>query len=129
MDIAELKKRARAARSFEFMSGGFTFRCVVPGDLEIRAVVAESKSHERASQAITRSAIVGWDGVRVEHLVPDASSDVAKDGVEYDSALAEEFFASRGKLLYALSAEIFNRIAERMAQIEAAEKNSAGTSS
>lgn len=129
MDVAELKKRARAARSFEYISEGFTFRCLVPTDLEIRAIFAEAENQEAASQAITRAALVGWDGVRIEHLVPDASSDIAANGVDFEPGLLDEFFAGRGKLFYLLSAEVFNRIAERRAQIEAAEKNFARTSS
>lgn len=123
MDAKEAIKRARAAREFHVESGGFKFLFRLPSDLDLSIIYAEEKNSEAASQRVTKSALIGWEGVHIRHLLPDAPAAVATTFVELTTESMEEFFAVRGELFYEIGGEVFKRINARRSAAESAEKN------
>ena len=123
MDAKELKARVLAQRAFTVERDGFTFSCRLPFDLDMRTIFAEQENRELAGQAVTRKALVGWSGVRSEHVLEDAPEAVANNAIEFEPEWLDLFFADRGALYFDIAGEVFSRIAARQKRVEAAAKN------
>jgi len=128
MDLADIKRRAMAAREAPVTAGGFTFTLRLPTQYEIDVEAARARLHggeiDPAHLVIIRrrlleQAVVAWSGVTWEHLAAGSGStaaDISQDAVAL-------LLDSQPELAAELDAEFVSRLADRNTKRAEAAKN------
>ena len=128
MDLADIKRKAEAARRFTVQAGGLSFTMQLPTQHEIEVEAVRARLHngdaDPAQLTVIRRrllerGVVAWAGVTCEHLAPGGGTDAADVGVEAVALLLDAAPA----LAAQLDAEFVGRLAERNAQRAEAAKN------
>ena len=128
MDLADIKRKAEAARELvvEVAGRSFTLRLPTPHEIEVEAI--RSRLHEGdtdpAQLSIMRRrllerGLVSWAGVTCEHLAPGAGAEPAEAGREAFALLLD----AEPELAAELDAQFVARLAERNAKRAEARKN------
>lgn len=76
MDIHDLKRKVQAAREFHVdVDGGVQFVLRLPTEherlLALDRAHTDGLLHRTVLRTLLEKAVVGWVGIRVEHLLPD----------------------------------------------------------
>lgn len=131
MDLADLQRRAQAARRFEVAAGDKRFTLQLPTQHEVEMAMARARGAEgtagaepvllRVRRALVESAIVEWQGVTLDDLVPGAGTDPA-DLVPGAAALFLDNDRNAA-LADQLHERFITQRAARNASMEAAAKN------
>lgn len=128
MDLADIKRRAVAAREAPFTARGFTFTLRLPTQYEIDVEAARARLHggeiDPAHLTIIRRrllerAVVAWSGVTWEHLAPGSGGAVA----DISQAAVALLLDSEPELAAELDAEFVSRLADRNTKRAEAAKN------
>lgn len=127
-DIADLQRKANAAREFVVRVGAASYTLRLPTDHEKRLVVlrargeqagADPASTEVIIRALLESALVRWDGVTCAMLAPGAGPEPA----ELLPGAAALLLDHQPETAQALALEFIERSAQRQQHAQAAEKN------
>lgn len=130
MDIADIQRRAAAAREFEHAVGERRFRLRIPTQHETQVEILRAGGGEERMQhvalalmqrAVIERAIIGWQGVTTGDLLPDES--VEYETVDYVPVLVPLLLDAQPEIGRALTEALVARVAERNAKIEGARKN------
>jgi hypothetical protein len=130
MDVADIQRRAAAAREFEQAVGERSFRLRIPTQHETQVEILRAGGGEERTQhvalalmqrAVIERAIIGWRGVTTGDLLPDES--VEYETVDYVPVLVPLLLDAQPEIGRALTEALVSRVAERNAKIEAARKN------
>lgn len=128
MDIADIKRKAEAAREFDVAVGAAKFTLRLPTQHEVEIEVSRARLFDgmddpallvKVRRALVERAIVRWQGVTCEDLAPGGGSDAA-DLVPGAAALLLDSDEARAKTL--TEAFIEQRAARQQKQ-DAAAKN------
>lgn len=123
MDIAAFKARLDAARAFEHVAGGITFRLRLPTEHAWRlALESQRDAHgrlleARALRAVLDESVVGWDGATAALFGEGA------DALPFSPEARALLLDHRQDLADELAVALGVRLAERRAAREAAAKN------
>jgi len=128
MDLADIKRKAAAARQFVVEDDGRSFTLQLPTQYEIEVEAVRARLHDGDTdpaqltvirRRLLERGIVGWSGVTCEHLAlgggPD-SADVSPDA-------AALLLDAEPKLASRLDGEFIERLSERNSKRAEAEKN------
>jgi hypothetical protein len=127
-DIADLRRKALAARELTVEVGQARFTLRLPTQHEVELESLRTRVHEPDSSAARNSlltrrllqrAVVGWSGVTTAQLAPDAGHEPADHAPELVELLLDHDLDTAQRLLDAFI-EAFNRRREAR---EAAAKN------
>lgn len=124
-DIADLKRKAEAAREFVVRVGAASYTLRLPTRHEIDVAVLRSRGDADPAlpavltRRLLEGAVVAWSGVTHQQLAPGAGSDTAELVPGAVALLLDNDPATAEALLEAF----VTRSAERNARLEAAEKN------
>ena len=128
MDIADIKRKAQAAREATFADGALSFVVRLPTRHEVEVSAMRARLHDGepdpAQLSVVRrrlleSAVVQWAGVTCEHLAPGAGDEPAELSAEAVAVLLD----SNPELAEKLDAHFVGRMAARNSQQAEAEKN------
>lgn len=128
MDLADIKRKAEAARRFAVQVGGLSFTLQLPTMHEIEVEAVRARLHEGGAdpaqltvirRRLLERGVVAWAGVTCEHLAPGGGADAADVGAEAVALLLDADPALASKL----DAEFVGRMAERNAKRAEAAKN------
>lgn len=124
-DIADLRRKAQAAREFSLVVGAATYTLRLPTRHEIEVEVLRSRGDGDPAlpavltRRLLEAAVVGWSGVTQEQLAPGAGPAPA----ELVPGAAALLLDNDGETAAALLEAFVAKAAERNARLEAAEKN------
>jgi hypothetical protein len=127
-DIADLQRKAQAAREFQVVVGACTFTLRLPTEHEKRIAVLRARGGLDAEdpagtevliRALVEAALVRWDGVTCDMLAPGAGSEPA----ELLPGAAALLLDNQPEAARALALEFIERSAQRQQHAQAAEKN------
>jgi len=130
MDIADIQRRAAAAREFEHAVGERRFRLRIPTAHEAQVEMLRAGGGNPSSEmvalavmhrALVERAVIGWSGVTTADLLPEESA--ATETVEYAPVLVPLLLDAQPTLALDLAEVLVQRTAARTARIEAARKN------
>jgi hypothetical protein len=132
IDLAQLKARAEAARRFDHAVGPASFSLVVPTRQELTVYAAQARAEvpglagadvaslmALAAHPMLCKAVRGWSGLLERHLLADGS----EEPVPFDPGVMPLVIDAQPEWAAELVQEIYRRIGERKARIEAAAKN------
>lgn len=127
MDLADLKRKADAAREYQVQVGALAFTCRLPTAHEVEMETARAWSAERDNlavllrvrRALVERAVVAWSGVTEAMLGPGAGDTPA----EVSPAAVALLLDADPEVAEALLAQFVERSAARNERKEAAAKN------
>jgi hypothetical protein len=127
MDLADLKRKADAAREYQVQVGALAFTCRLPTTHEVEMETARAWSMERDNlavllrvrRALVERAVVSWVGVTEAMLGPGATDTPA----EVSPAAVGLLMDANEAVADELQAEFVKRSTARNEQKAAAEKN------
>ena len=128
MDLADIKRKAEAARRFVVELDGRSFTLQLPTRHEIEVEAVRSRLHDGDTdpaqltvirRRLLERGVVAWAGVTCEHLAPGAGNDAAEVSPEAVALLLD----AEPELAAQLDTEFVGRLAERNAKRAEAEKN------
>ena len=128
MDLADIKRKADAARQFVFESAGrsYTLRLPTQHEIEVEAIRARLHNGDTDPAQLTvirrkllERGVVAWAGVTAEDLAPGGGTDAAEVSPEAVALLLD----ADPVLAAALDAEFVGRLADRNAKRAEAAKN------
>ena len=128
MDLADIKRKAAAARQFTLTVDGRSFTLQLPTQHEIEVEAVRARLHDGDTdpaqltvirRRLLERGVVAWAGVTCEHLAPGGGTDEADVSPDAVALLldAEPALASQ------LDGDFVARLAERNAKRAEAEKN------
>lgn len=128
MDLADIKRKAAAARQFTLTVDGRSFTLQLPTQHEIEVEAVRARLHDGDTdpaqltvirRRLLERGVVAWAGVTCEHLAPGGGTDAADVSPDAVALLldAEPALASQ------LDGDFVARLAERNAKRAEAEKN------
>jgi hypothetical protein len=127
-DIADLQRKAQAAREFTVKVGAAAYTLRLPTEHEKRLAVLRARgaldgedpaSTEVIIRALVEAALVRWDGVTCAMLAPGAGPEPA----ELLPGAAALLLDNQPETAHALALEFIERSAQRQQHAQAAEKN------
>jgi len=134
MDLADLKRRALAAREFQKAVGPqeslrqFTLRVPTPHEVKVAAsraglsaVVEDQAAHVLLQRALLVPAVVAWSGVTVGDVLADA--EPGTDALELEAGAVELVLDAHPDWEQELVSELYQRMAQRREQKDTAAKN------
>lgn len=127
MDLADLKRKAEAAREYTVQAAGCTFTCRLPTPSEAELELARAYRTEQAElaimlrvqRALLERAVVSWSGVTQAMLAPGATDDPAEVSPDAVALLLD----ADPDVSEALQQAFVARSRERQQRKAAAEKN------
>lgn len=128
MDLADIKRKAEAARRFVVQSDGRSFTLQLPTQHEIEVEAMRCRLHDGDTdpaqltvirRRLLERGVVAWAGVTCEQLAPGGGTDAAEISTEAVSLLLD----AEPALAAQLDAEFVGRMAERNAKRAEAAKN------
>jgi len=125
MDFASFKSQLHAARSFEKEIAGACFKLLLPTEYACRVAIESNLDGNgqvigaKSSRQILDGALIGWEGVKASHLLPDAG----EEPIAFSAAARAELLDCRLDIADRLIVEISVRLEERRNRMEAARKN------
>ena len=133
--LADIKARALKAREFVHAIGDCTFTLRTPTRQELRQVAYEHNLRELDGAELgllqyhlTVRHVVGWVGVRVHHLMPDATAADAGAPVPASPDTVALLLDAQPEWADALGGELLARVKLRNDALEEDAKNSPPTS-
>lgn len=133
MDLKDLQQRALAARELAHTIGAITYRLRVPTQHEVllaaqRCGATQAKADGASllimQRAVLEQAVIGWDGVRVRHVLPlDQAGGEADSPLPWEPGAVPLLLDARPADAQALADLVTLRMAERAAAVEADSKN------
>ena len=129
MDLQTLQARAQAAREITHSLGGIDYRLRTPTQHEVllaahrTGVVGQpaGAAYLVLMRAVLEAAIVGWQGLRVGHVLPNDAD--AATPLAWEAAAVPTVLDARPGDAKALADVLSDRMAQRAAAIEADAKN------
>lgn len=134
MDLDTLKRRATAAREFQVAVGPqdalrqFTLRVPTPHEVKVAAsragvasVLEDQAAHVLLQRALLLLAVVGWSGVTVGDVLPQAEQST--DALELESGAVELVLDANPEWEKVLGNALYERMTQRRAQKDTAAKN------
>ncbi len=130
MEVADIQRRAAAAREFEHAVGERKFRLRLPSSHEIQVEVLRAGGGQPGKEyvalavmqrAVLEGAVIGWSGVTTADMLP--GEPVEFETVDYVPVLVPLLLDAQPELASALTEALVARASERNAKIEAARKN------
>jgi len=125
MELGTLQAQIRAARQISASADGATFSLELPSDHAWTIAIEANRDaegrllHSQATHAVLLAAIVGWDGLTAQHLLPEAPNDP----LPFSAAARRELLDARQDIANELMAEIGAKLIERHEKRDAARKN------
>ena len=128
MDLADIKRKAEAARQFVVQVEGRSFTLRLPTQHEIEVEAVRARLHDGGAdpaqltvmkRTLLERGVVQWSGVTCEQLAPGAGADDAELSREAVCLLLD----AEPELAATLDAEFVARLAERNAKRAEAAKN------
>jgi hypothetical protein len=133
MDLQALQQRALAARELTHTIGDIAYRLRVPTRHEVLLAAQRSGAMQaggdRAAllvtqRAVVESAVVGWSGARVRHVLPPEHAEGEADApLAWEAGAVPLLLDARPDDAQALADVINQRMAARAAAVEADAKN------
>lgn len=133
MELADIRRKALAARAFTKEVGGVTFSLRVPTQHESSTLYLRCATHQGAmdpaslvrwQRAILLQAIVGWSGAKVHHTLSDlVDTEEGASDLAFEPGAAEVLLDAQPEWEEALVSELLERRAKRLEREEAAAKN------
>jgi hypothetical protein len=130
MELADIQRRAAAAREFEHPVGERSFRLRIPTQHEVQVEVLRAgggdlgKEHVALAlmqRAVLERAIIGWQGVTTADLLP--GEQLEYETADFASMLVPLLLDAMPDVARELTEALIAMAAERNAKIEAARKN------
>lgn len=129
MDLQTLRDKALAAREITHALGDVTYRLRLPTPHEVllaahrTGVVGQpaGAAYMVLMRAVLDAAIIGWQGLRVLHVLPDEADGQAP--LAWEPGAVEVLLDARPADARALADVMSERMAQRAAALEAAAKN------
>ena len=129
MDLQTLQAKALAAREVAHAVGDITYRLRLPTPHEVllaahhTGVVGQpaGAAYMVLMRAVLEAAIVGWQGLRVCHVLPDDAD--GQTPLAWEPGAVALVLDSRPADAKALADVLSDRMAQRAAALEAAAKN------
>lgn len=127
MDLADLKRKADAAREYQVQVGAMAFTCRLPTAHEVEMETARAWGVERENiavllrlrRALVERGVVSWQGVTQDMLGPGAAAEPA----EVSPAAVGLLIDASDEVAQALMDEFLRRSEARNQRKEAAAKN------
>ena len=128
MELDDIRRKAAAARQFTHEVGGASFTLRAPTKIEssvlyTRVAVVDGGSDRAAmirwQRAMLLQAIVGWSGVMLRHVLPDADGSV----MAFEPGAAEVLLDAQPDWEESLTAALLDHLAKRRAVEDTAAKN------
>ena len=133
MDLQTLQQRALAARELSHTIGGITYRLRVPTRHEVLLAAQRSGAMQVAGdraallvtqRAVLESAVIGWQGARVRHVLPaDQAQGEADAPLAWEPGAVPLLLDAQPEAAQELADLINQRMAQRTAAVEADAKN------
>lgn len=126
MELADIKRKALAARQFSVEVAPATFTLTIPTKLESSVAYMEAagtkgrSSMLRLQRALVVLAVTGWAGVQIKHVLPDYSGD---DSFAFEEGATETLLDAQPAWEEKLTTALLDKIAERKAAEDTAAKN------
>lgn len=128
MELEAIRRKAQAARQFEVsLPGGIVVDMRSPTKHESTVAYMEhsgggkAASQVRWQRALLVIAVVGWRGVQLQHLLPDATN--GEEAVPFEPGAAELLLDAQPDWSDQLLAALVPRLASRQAAEDTAAKN------
>lgn len=129
MDLQTLRDKALAAREITHPLGEITYRLRLPTPHEVllaahrTGVVGQpaGAAYLLLMRAVLEAAVIGWQGLRVLHVLPDDADGQAP--LAWEPGAVALVLDSRSADAKALADVLSDRMAQRAAALEAAAKN------
>lgn len=128
MELEAIRRKAQAARQFEVtLAAGVVVEMRAPTKHESTVAymensgAAKAASQVRWQRALLVVAIIGWRGVQLRHLLPDASN--GEELVAFEPGAADLLLDAQPDWADQLLAELVPRLAGRQAAEDTAAKN------
>lgn len=126
IDVAAIRERARAARSFSVYCGPRVYALLLPTAHQMEvAVAARSEGEAGVVQFLRRqveAAITGWEGVTLSAFDP-ASGDSGEERIPFAAELVPDLLDAQPADEALLREALIARLAERRTRAEATAKN------
>ena len=130
MDLATLQQRALAAREVAHTLGDVAYRLRLPTGHEVLLAAhrtgvvgqATGAAYLVLMRSVLEQAIIGWQGLRVRHVLPADGSD-ADAPLPYEAGAVATVLDARPADAQALADVLAERMAQRAAALEADAKN------
>lgn len=125
MDLAAIKSQIEKAREFDAEYGGVKFKLRLPSEHAWRMITEDHLDEKgrvqnaRAARSLLEVALIGWDGLKAEHLLKGAG-EVA---VPYSSEAISLLLDERGDVVDHFAKLLVVKLGQRRAQQEASRKN------
>lgn len=128
MDLADIKRKAQAARQFVLEVDGRSYTLQLPTQHEIEVEAVRARLHDGDTdpaqltvirRRLLERGVVAWAGVTCEHLAPGGGTDAADASPEAVALLLDADPA----LAAQLDGAFVGRLADRNAQRAEAAKN------
>lgn len=128
MDLADIRRKAEAARQFVVQVDGRSYTLRLPTQHEVEVEAVRSRIHDGDTdpaqltvirRRLLERGVVAWAGVTCEHLAPGGGTDAADVSPEAVALLLDADPA----LAAHLDSEFVGRLAERNAKRAEAAKN------
>lgn len=129
MDLHTLQQRALAARELTHTIGAITYRLRVPTRHEVLLAAQRSGAMQVAGdraallvtqRAVLESAVIGWQGARVCHVLPaDQAQGEADAPLAWEAGAVPLLLDAQPEAAQELADLINQRMAQRTAAVEA----------
>ena len=123
MDAKALRRRLEAAREFDTAFLAATLRVRAPDRLRVREIIQAAKSDAEAMSRIAVESVVGWSGVSVGLLDPEAPEAERGDPLLFAPELVRPLLALDPDETDRMLNRVLERVEELRARAEAARKN------
>lgn len=129
MDLQTLRDKALAAREISHEIGALTYRLRLPTPHEVllaahrTGVVGQpaGAGYMVLMRAVLEAAVIGWQGLRVQHVLPDDAD--GQTPLAWEPGAVAVVLDARPADARALADVMSERMAQRAAALEAAAKN------
>lgn len=133
MDLQALQQRAQAARELTHTIGPIAYRLRIPTQHEVLLAAqrcgatqarADGASLLIMQRAVLEQAVIGWEGVRVRHVLPEDHAEGQGDNpLAWEPGAVSLLLDARPKDAQALADLVTQRMAERAQAAEVDAKN------
>lgn len=126
IDVAAIRERARAARSFSVHCGPRTYALLLPTAHQMEVAVASRTEGEAGVVQFLRrqveAAITGWEGVTLSAFDP-AGGDSGDERIPFSAELVSDLLDAQPGDEAVLREALIAKLSERRTRAESAAKN------
>jgi len=125
MDFVTFKAQIEAAHQAEAQAAGATFKLRLPSEHTWRVMIEGHRDSEGrvlealAFRSVLNSAVIGWEGVKTTHILPEAPDEA----LPFTPAARSELLDARQDIADEITIALALKMRERREKREAARKN------